>query len=217
MKIIYCCSDCGIKIDRRTALVGKGHCKTCSLKYQKGSGNPMFGKKLKTNHPFYFQKGKQHPYYNKRRQKHSDRMKGKNNPNYKNGKYLKNYYCIICNKPITIGASYCKKCFCQNILLKNKFCRYLYKNIYFKSLWEANFAKWLDLSGIKWQYESKTFDLGNTIYTPDFYLPEFDCYIEIKGYLTIFAKEKLKLFFKIFKNINLQIYDVNILKYIGII
>lgn len=29
---------------------------------------------------------------------------GKNNPNYKDGRTLKNYYCKICNKEISIGA-----------------------------------------------------------------------------------------------------------------
>ena len=51
---------------------------------------------------------------------------------------------------------------------------------------EAQFAKLLDFYGIAWDYEPRTFTLevdrdGNPIqaFTPDFYLPAYDLYIEI--------------------------------------
>jgi hypothetical protein len=51
---------------------------------------------------------------------------------------------------------------------------------------ERQFAKLLDFYGIAWQYEPRTFTLsadrdGNPTeaFTPDFYLPAFDLYIEI--------------------------------------
>ena len=55
-----------------------------------------------------------------------------------------------------------------------------YNGIWMRSTWEVAYAKWLDKQNIKWLYESKVFDLGNCTYTPDFYLPESDTYIEIK-------------------------------------
>lgn len=51
---------------------------------------------------------------------------------------------------------------------------------------ERQFAKLLDFYGIEWEYEPRTFPLeldreGNTAqaFTPDFYLPAQDLYIEI--------------------------------------
>jgi hypothetical protein len=51
---------------------------------------------------------------------------------------------------------------------------------------ERQFAKLLDFYGIEWDYEPTSFDLewdraGNVLqrFTPDFFLPEFDLYIEI--------------------------------------
>lgn len=82
-----------------------------------------------------------------------------------------------------------------------------YKNIWFHSSWEIAYAKYLDKLGIKWQYEAKTFDLGNTTYTPDFYLPETNKYIEIKGYWRPDAKKKVKEFKKIYKNIKFEVIN----------
>jgi hypoxanthine phosphoribosyltransferase len=51
---------------------------------------------------------------------------------------------------------------------------------------ERQFAKLLDFYGIAWEYEPRTFPLefdrtGNPVqaFTPDFYLPAYDLYIEI--------------------------------------
>ncbi|MEO0492781.1 MAG: hypothetical protein AAF081_05120 [Actinomycetota bacterium] len=51
---------------------------------------------------------------------------------------------------------------------------------------ELQFAQLLDGYGIRWDYEPTTFvlerdDAGNTVeaFTPDFYLPDFDTYVEL--------------------------------------
>lgn len=51
---------------------------------------------------------------------------------------------------------------------------------------ERQFAKLLDFYAIEWEYEPRTFTLerdrdGNPVqaFTPDFYLPAHDCFIEI--------------------------------------
>jgi len=51
---------------------------------------------------------------------------------------------------------------------------------------ERQFAKLLDFYGIEWQYEARTFTLerdrdGNPVqaFTPDFFLPTYNLYIEI--------------------------------------
>ncbi len=56
-----------------------------------------------------------------------------------------------------------------------------YTGITFKSSWESDFAILCDQNNIIWQYEPKTFILtAGHRYTPDFYLPQHDLYIEIK-------------------------------------
>lgn len=54
-------------------------------------------------------------------------------------------------------------------------------NYYFKSAFEADFARFLSYVGISYVYESKTFELNDAFYTPDFYLDQLDLYIELKG------------------------------------
>jgi hypothetical protein len=130
---------------------------------------------------------------------------GKNNTHYKGIKY----YCVDCN--IQVSDSRHKRCNnCQSKYFSGKRShlygktppipkRISYNNFLFRSYWEANFAKWLDLSNIKWKYEPKMFDLGNCTYTPDFYLPTFDCWIEIKGWENKDFKKKFKKWQKQYK------------------
>jgi len=82
-----------------------------------------------------------------------------------------------------------------------------YNNKKFRSSWEVIYAKELDSIGIKWLYESKTFDLGNTTYTPDFYLPETNEYIEIKGYKSEVFIKKFELFKQLYSEVKIKILD----------
>ena len=56
-----------------------------------------------------------------------------------------------------------------------------YNGTHFKSKLEAAWAKWLDDHYIIWDYETQGFDFGGTWYLPDFYLPEINTIIEVKG------------------------------------
>ena len=157
-------------------------------------------------------------------------LKERNN-NYKDGRTKKGAFCLDCNKKLKNYLSKrCWKCYKKwaKISTNNPrfgkivpFFKIIYKNINFRSSWEVNFAKWLDLSNIKWEYESKQFEFifknNKTTYTPDFYLPEFDCYIEIKGWFPKKAKRRLKIFQKLFKELNFRIFNQKILKNIGIV
>lgn len=72
-------------------------------------------------------------------------------------------------------------------------------DIFFRSKAEANYARYLNFLRIKWQYEPKTFDFakirrGCVSYKPDFYLPEEDRWIEVKGWFDAKSKTKLKRF-----------------------
>lgn len=56
-----------------------------------------------------------------------------------------------------------------------------YNGYKFRSRLEARWAVFFDQAGIKYEYEPEGFDLGDGVwYLPDFYLPWFKCYVEIK-------------------------------------
>jgi predicted nuclease of restriction endonuclease-like RecB superfamily len=66
------------------------------------------------------------------------------------------------------------------------------------STWEVACASRLDELGIKWERDH-SIKLGYVTrgkrkrnYIPDFYLPEYDVYIEVKGYWTDAARHKMK-------------------------
>jgi len=76
-------------------------------------------------------------------------------------------------------------------------------DIYFRSAWEANIARYFNLLGIKWEYEPKEFvfqdvQRGCISYTPDFYLPDEDRWVEVKGWMDKKSITKLNRFKKYF-------------------
>ena len=72
----------------------------------------------------------------------------------------------------------------------------LYKEQWMHSSWELSFAIWLDENNVKWTKKVASFDYfwkgANRKYFPDFYLPDFDKYVEVKGYETDRDIEKWK-------------------------
>lgn len=66
----------------------------------------------------------------------------------------------------------------------------------YRSGWEADFARILTVYRIPFQFEPTTFQFpikkGTKSYTPDFYLPTTDEYIEIKGWFDDKSRIKLK-------------------------
>ena len=70
------------------------------------------------------------------------------------------------------------------------------KKIYLRSSYELRFAKLLMKTDIKWEYGKKFFKIHkiNSLYIPDFFLNDFDAFIEIKGYFSKSCKEKYKIF-----------------------
>jgi hypothetical protein len=66
-----------------------------------------------------------------------------------------------------------------------------YEEIEMRSMWELALADALDHYGYEWEYEPEVFKLTKSKrYIPDFYLPEEDRWIEVKGdnYLKMFLK-----------------------------
>lgn len=82
-----------------------------------------------------------------------------------------------------------------------------------RSIWEANVARVLRLKNIEYGYEIKAFpfyDENNEIfgsYLPDFYLPQFSVWIEVKGQMDSLSKLKIELFKEFYPNENLFIVD----------
>jgi hypothetical protein len=81
---------------------------------------------------------------------------------------------------------------------------------------EQVFANLLDFYRIPWEYEPRSFPLqwdkdGRVIeaFTPDFYLPEFDLYVELttmKQALVTRKNRKIKLLRAVYPHINIQVF-----------
>lgn len=138
------------------------------------------------------------------------------------GKYIK---CKICGKDFYIKlyrigkGKYCsRKCASQRMPSQKSgngkvgFRKDL--NQFFRSTWEANFARILNYWKIPWEYEPIRFNLGDCIYVSDFKVfdPKIKGYyfIEIIGYLDDKHKRKLGLFCKLYPNEKIQIIPSSI-------
>lgn len=96
-------------------------------------------------------------------------------------------------------------------------------NRYFRSAWEANFARYLNFlieNGdiMKWEYEPDTFEFtaikrGTRHYTPDFKV--FDSkdaepyYYEVKGWMDAKSKTRLKRMAKYYPNVRVIVFGQN--------
>jgi hypothetical protein len=79
---------------------------------------------------------------------------------------------------------------------------------YFRSSWEANFARILNYEGNPWTYEDKTFQLEESLsYTPDFYVIAEETYYEIKGRMDEKSRRQLELMNLIFPEVKLVVID----------
>jgi len=68
-----------------------------------------------------------------------------------------------------------------------------YNGVKLKGSWELIVVKWFDENDIEWEHETKYFEYeweGSRRYYPDFYLPKFNLFIEVKGYETERDREK---------------------------
>ena len=57
----------------------------------------------------------------------------------------------------------------------------VYNGYRFRSRLEARWAVFMDSLGVRYEYEPQGFDLGGTCYLPDFWLPDLESWLEIKG------------------------------------
>jgi len=89
-------------------------------------------------------------------------------------------------------------------------------NQYFRSTWEANFARICNYLNIEWEYEICRFKFNNCTYLPDFYLPQFDIWVEVKGWLSPKAYEKLEKMNKEYLNENIKIIDIEVYRILSL-
>lgn len=122
------------------------------------------------NNPMY---GRQHTEVSKEknRRSHLGKRVGSKSPRF--------------GVPPSPKTSHGKRCH-YNSPLQGKIC--------FRSSYELAYAKYLDKNNILWYYEYKTFDLGDITYTPDFFLVKENKFIEVKGYMSTYAQNKIDKF-----------------------
>lgn len=60
----------------------------------------------------------------------------------------------------------------------------IYRGYRFRSRTEARWAVFFDAAGIEWKYELQGFDVNGRYYLPDFWLPRFEMFVEIKPDIT---------------------------------
>jgi hypoxanthine phosphoribosyltransferase len=87
---------------------------------------------------------------------------------------------------------------------------------HFANYWELECAKILDYYRVPWQYEPRTFvlrtdDEGNVVeaFTPDFYLPEQDLYLEItvmKQSLVTRKNRKLRTLRQLYPDVQIKLF-----------
>jgi hypothetical protein len=95
--------------------------------------------------------------------------------------------------------------------------------------WERKFAEWLNERNVRWERPKTTFkwtrggeDIVHT-YHPDFYLPDTDEYIEIKGYMWkdeirhIDDETKLRLVIEQNPQMRLSVFMKDCLKQLGVL
>ncbi|MHA1381348.1 MAG: DNA polymerase III subunit alpha [Candidatus Helarchaeota archaeon] len=80
-----------------------------------------------------------------------------------------------------------------------------------KSSWEFNIARVLKYENINYSYESESYDVAGSQFTPDFYLPDFNILLEVSGFREPYGKKKLSLFRELYPNI--KIIEITLKEY----
>lgn len=123
------------------------------------------------------------------------RLKNDNNPNFANGE--------------KIHLAHLRGCYANRVLpeyTRGKKIRHNGKT--FRSSWEYEYAIWLEENSIDYFYESRKFKLSDgRTYTPDFYIPSKNEFVEIKGYWYENAKEKFCKFKEEYPDVKILIIE----------
>jgi len=83
----------------------------------------------------------------------------------------------------------------------------------FRSSYEIAFVSlYLDKNNLAWDYEPKKFVLDNSTYTPDFYIKEYNYFVEVKGFFSSKDKSRMRMFREMYPDISLVIATADVLK-----
>jgi predicted nuclease of restriction endonuclease-like RecB superfamily len=129
-------------------------------------------------------KGMKYNLSDEERKARSERMRGKNNPQY--------------GKP------------CTYIGKRGKWTEY--DGVMYRSTWDARTAKALDIQKRKFEYEPERFYFDDCTYLPDFYLTDEDVYWEIKGWLDEESKKRIDTFRKVYPEKKLVVITEELLQ-----
>lgn len=143
-----------------------------------GENNPMYGKIGKGSNQYIKAKkeGREVVISEETRKKLSKAHKGKHFTEDSKRKLSESMQRVVREKPESYSAS--------NVNGRSK--KIFYKNVWLDSQWEYEFAKWCDDNNIFWEKNKKSFEYewnGIRLYYPDFYLKEYNRYVEVKGYV----------------------------------
>jgi hypothetical protein len=91
-----------------------------------------------------------------------------------------------------------------------------------RSWWEVAFAEWCDKQKLKWRYEPKRFNIGKgdyngVFYTPDFFVINWNCYIEVKGLVSTHFRNKFAKMSQLYKDVQVVLFDQPALRKLGIV
>lgn len=140
------------------------------------------------------------------------RYRGKSNPSYKGGCIEKK--CLNCGKIFKAERWHSKRyaIYCSLSCSSKKMWnakpdkrRLGYKGTRFRTELEYKYAVWLDSYKLTWFYEPKTFQIGGNVYTPDFYIKEWNTFVDIPRRITRNIQRKIEAFKTDFANHDLKV------------
>lgn len=121
------------------------------------------------------------------KQKISNVWKGRNHTKETKEKISKTMQQVVKDKPDSYNG----------VNINGKVKKYKYKNVSLDGTWELTFAQYLDKNNIKWERPKKGIEYvwENTthIYYPDFFLVDYNIFVEIKGFQTKRDIDKWKM------------------------
>lgn len=85
-------------------------------------------------------------------------------------------------------------------------------DIYWKSAWECNYARFLNFLKEEWEYEPHTFwferiKRGTRSYKPDFFVKRTNSYIEVKGWWDRRSRTQMKRMALYYPEVKILIVD----------
>lgn len=131
---------------------------------------------------------------------------GRKNPMYGNYEHLRK----IASQPGKTNPMYGKKA------PHGRGAWYIRKDnskVWLRSSWEVKIAELLDQRNLTWSYETKRFDLGSETYSPDFWIEEYQCFWEIKGWFHEKHQTTVRLFRQLYPDISLVVVNQSVMKF----